>query len=64
MAKKQVTRETKKLKDKWKSKVWYPVIAPDMFNRVQIGETLADEPEKLIGRTIEVTLQDLTGTSR
>lgn len=61
MAKKQVARETKKLKDKWKSKVWYPVIAPDMFNRVQIGETLADEPEKLIGRTIEVTLQDLTG---
>jgi len=61
MAKKQVSREAKKLKDKWKSKNWYPIVAPDMFNRVQIGETLADEPQKLIGRTIEVTLQDLTG---
>ena len=32
-----------------------------MFNRAKIGETLADEPEKLLGRTIEVTLADLTG---
>jgi small subunit ribosomal protein S3Ae len=37
------------------------MIAPDMFNRVSVGETLADDPSKLIGRTTVVTLQDLTG---
>ncbi len=61
MARRNVTREAKKLKDKWKAKEWYSVIAPMMFNRAKIGETLADEPEKLLGRTIEVTLADLIG---
>lgn len=64
MARRQTTRDAKKLKDKWKSKQWYSIIAPDMFNRAKIGETLADEPEKLLGRTVEVTLQDLTGDFR
>ncbi len=61
MARRSATREAKKLKDKWKAKQWYSVIAPMMFNRAKIGETLADEPEKLLGRTIEVTLADLIG---
>ena len=61
MARRSATREAKKLKDKWKAKEWYSVIAPMMFNRAKIGETLADEPEKLLGRTIEVTLADLIG---
>jgi small subunit ribosomal protein S3Ae len=64
MARRQTSRDAKKLKDKWKSKQWYSILAPDMFNRAKIGETLADEPEKLLGRTVEVTLQDLTGDFR
>ena len=48
-------------KDKWKSKSWYSVMAPDMFDRTKVSEALADEPEKLIGRVAEVTVQDLTG---
>ncbi len=64
MAKKQTTRETKKIKDKWKSKQWYSIYAPEMFNRAKIGETLSDDPAKMLGRTIEVTLQDLTGDFR
>ncbi|OYT46712.1 30S ribosomal protein S3ae [Thermoplasmatales archaeon ex4484_6] len=64
MARKQTTRDSKKLKDKWKAKQWYSIVAPEMFNRAKIGETLADEPEKLLGRTVEVTLQDLTGDFR
>ncbi len=48
-------------KDKWKSKSWYNVMAPDMFDRAKVSEALADEPEKLIGRVAEVTVQDLTG---
>ena len=48
-------------KDKWKSKTWYNVMAPDMFNRAKISETLADDPDKLIGRVVDVTVQDITG---
>ncbi len=64
MARRQTTRESKKLKDKWKSKQWYSIVASELFNRAKIGETLADDPEKLLGRTVEVTLQDLTGDFR
>jgi small subunit ribosomal protein S3Ae len=48
-------------KDKWKSKVWYDIMAPDMFNRQKVAETLTDEPQKLIGRIAEVTVQDING---
>jgi small subunit ribosomal protein S3Ae len=51
----------RKVKDKWKAKNWYNLIAPTMFNKAMIGETLADDPELLMGRISEVTVQDLTG---
>jgi len=44
----------------WKAKQWYNLVAPDMFGKANIGETVADAPEKLIGRVIEVTLGELT----
>jgi len=51
----------RKVKDKWKAKEWYNVHAPKMFNEMVIGETPAADPALLIGRTAEVTVQDLTG---
>jgi len=51
----------RKVKDKWKAKEWYNVHAPKMFNEMVIGETPAADPELLLGRTTEVTVQDLTG---
>jgi small subunit ribosomal protein S3Ae len=48
-------------KDRWKAKNWYNVMAPDMFNRQKVAEALSDEPEKLVGRVTEVTVQDITG---
>jgi len=44
----------------WKAKQWYNLVAPDMFGKTNIGETVAEVPEKLIGRTVEVTLGELT----
>jgi len=44
----------------WKAKVWYNLVAPEMFGKANIGETIADVPEKLVGRVIEVTLGELT----
>ena len=40
-------------------KRWYTVLAPEQFDRAELGRTPADEPEKLYNRTIETTLGDL-----
>lgn len=46
-----------------RGKRWYSVIAPEQFDREEIGETVAEEPDMVIGRTITTTLGDLTGDS-
>ena len=51
----------RKVRDKWKAKEWYKIHAPRMFNEAEIGETPSADPEFVIGRTVEVTVQDLTG---
>ncbi|MBX0294700.1 30S ribosomal protein S3ae [Haloarcula nitratireducens] len=40
-------------------KRWYTVQAPEQFDREVLGETPADEPDKVLGRTIETTLGEL-----
>jgi small subunit ribosomal protein S3Ae len=61
MAGKKTKGTSRKIKDKWKAKEWYKVLAPRMFNEIEIGETPSADPNFLIGRTSEVTVQDLTG---
>jgi len=53
---------TRTVKDKWRSKRWYPVRAPGLFQHVELGETVASEPEQVIGRTLEATLPELSGS--
>src|SRR5512136_772637 len=60
-AEKKSRAAARKIKDKWKAKVWYNLLAPDMFNKQLLGETPTDTPDKLMGRVAEVTVQDLTG---
>ena len=45
---------------KWMIKKWFTVYAPTLFNGLELGEVPANEPNALIGRTIEVTLFDIT----
>ncbi|MEK6986939.1 MAG: 30S ribosomal protein S3ae [Candidatus Thermoplasmatota archaeon] len=61
MAEKKSRAAARKIKDKWKAKVWYNLLAPEMFNKQLLGETPTDTPDKLVGRITEVTVQDLTG---
>ena len=49
------------VRDKWRLKKWYTVIAPPVFGNVPLGLTPADDPLKLIGRVMEATLYDITG---
>jgi len=51
----------RKMKDRWRAKQWYRIMAPEMFNMALLGETPTDNPESLKGRTLEATVQDLTG---
>jgi small subunit ribosomal protein S3Ae len=44
-----------------RGKRWYTVLAPENFDREEIGTTVADEVEKVYGRTIETTLGEITG---
>ncbi len=47
--------------DTWRIKKWYTVVAPQVFGEAPLGITPADDPDKLIGRVMEVTLFDITG---
>lgn len=49
-----------KLKDKWRQKKWYAVVGPAAFGNVELGKTLSDDPQKLIGRVLESTLYNIT----
>ena len=49
------------IRDRWRLKKWYKVIAPPVFGETVLGTTPADDPDKLVGRVMEVTLYDLTG---
>ncbi|CQH52463.1 30S ribosomal protein S1e [Halobacterium hubeiense] len=40
-------------------KRWYTVLAPEEFDRQELGETPAEEPEQVYDRTIETTLDEL-----
>ena len=56
-----MARKATKKVDAFRAKNWYQILAPAEFNRANIGETLADDPAKMIGRIIEATLGDITG---
>lgn len=47
--------------DKWKTKQWYTVFAPEIFDNKEIGEIPTSDEDSLKGRIIRVTLADLIG---
>lgn len=50
----------RRVRDKWRSKSWYTVLAPPYFGNVELGAIPADETEKLVGRVINSTLYEIT----
>ena len=63
-AKARARTAARKVKDRWKAKNWYSILAPPTFDGVTIADTLADSPDNLINRVTEVSLQDLTNDFR
>jgi small subunit ribosomal protein S3Ae len=58
---KTLSTKTKHIRDKWRGKAWYMIIAPSFFGNIELGSVPAEEDEKLIGRVVEATLYDITG---
>jgi small subunit ribosomal protein S3Ae len=52
--------QRRRVRDKWRGKSWYTVLAPSCFGNVELGTLPASEPEKLAGRVIESTLYEVT----
>ena len=50
----------RRVRDKWRDKSWYTVLAPSYFGNVELGAVPASEPEKLVGRVIDSTLYEVT----
>jgi len=51
----------KKVVDTWKTKQWYQVMAPQLFDTKMIGEVIASEGNQLVNRVVQVGLDELTG---
>lgn len=48
-------------REKWKYKKWFTVVTPRLLGEIPVARIPADDSSKVLGRTIEVTLYDLTG---
>ena len=55
-----MSSKTKHVRDKWRGKGWYMVVAPSFFGNIELGSIPAEDPEQLIGRVVEATLYDIT----
>jgi len=64
MAKARSRTAARKVKDRWKAKNWYNILAPPAFDSVTVADTLTDSPENLINRVTGVSLQDITSDFR
>ncbi|MEM3408182.1 MAG: 30S ribosomal protein S3ae [Candidatus Micrarchaeia archaeon] len=51
----------KKVVDTWKSKQWYEVVAPQIFDSKVVGEIISSDPKLLKDRVVKVGLDELTG---
>jgi small subunit ribosomal protein S3Ae len=55
-----VSKTTKKVRDKWRTKEWYSVFTPSYFGEQNVAGIPCEDPKKLIGRVVETTLYDIT----
>ena len=53
--------QKKRTSDKWKKKKWFEVFAPAVLDKKKIAETMAEKPELLLGRTLSMSLRDVSG---
>ncbi|HII38521.1 TPA: hypothetical protein HA318_00770 [Candidatus Micrarchaeota archaeon] len=50
----------KKVVDSWKSKSWYALVAPKIFNEAKVTEVPSLDEEHLLNRVINIPLKEIT----
>ncbi len=55
-----MSKRGKRVRDKWRSKEWYAIMAPSYFGSIELGAIPSDDPKKLLGRVVNATLYDIT----
>ncbi|MDO8628425.1 MAG: hypothetical protein Q7R56_01590 [Nanoarchaeota archaeon] len=60
MAKHRIENATKKTDIKLKKKQWVALLAPQLFNNIEVGETICERTEQLVGRNVIINLMTLT----
>lgn len=55
-----MSKATKKVRDKWRSKEWYDVYSPSYFGEMVVASVPCEDPNAIIGRVVETTLYDIT----
>jgi small subunit ribosomal protein S3Ae len=55
-----LSSKAKHIRDKWRMKSWFNVVAPSFFGNVDLGAVPAENEQQLIGRVVEATLFDIT----
>lgn len=53
--------QKKRTADKWKKKRWFEVFAPAVLDKKKVAETMAEKPELLMDRVLDMSLRDVTG---
>lgn len=61
MAEEKKSKGAHKSVDKWKKKKWFTLNATKVFDGRALGSCPAEKPKNVMGRTIKVTLDNLTG---
>ena len=54
----------KKTVDKFKKKKWFRLVAPESFDNEEIGYTLGEKPANILNRTINISLDNISGNRR
>jgi len=55
-----LSKATKKVRDKWRTKEWYDVYSPPYFGERIVAGIPCETPAALLGRVVETTLYDIT----
>jgi small subunit ribosomal protein S3Ae len=55
-----LARRSQRKAESRKTKQWFKVVSPEIFGLTHVGETVANDPERVVGRVVETTLGDLT----
>ncbi len=50
----------KRVRDKWRDKDWYSIVAPSYFGGTELGSVPSNDASRLVGRVVDATLYDLT----